>query len=214
MSSFQDATNKLEGLLSDDKILHQDRLYLDEALSRLKRIESQYLEIVNLNNEYLDADQQVLEMREYFNSPALFEMLKKQSEIDGNLKKWFDSNSGNMQISSKTEIKTFNLSEEVEEKISALHSKTESLYNELWLIKERLNKVDKFKNFNPAGVRDVRNQLIVHIDKPNSKATIFSFGIQTNGPVLRPVKPSTATANHDNGLVVNVESFLSAIVNI
>jgi hypothetical protein len=213
MSLFKQAIVLIEKAADSGFFNMQEKPYINEVLSRLRSLENRYIKVTELNNSYLESDQRILESRENFNEEKVFEMLTKQATVDSKLKNWM-AGKKEIKIESKTEITTFNLSDSNDEKISELQSLTENIYHDLWSIKERLNKVKKYKNFNPPGVRDVRNQLIVHVDKPNSGATLYSFGIQTRGPVLRPVKPSQAKARHDNGAVSNVEEFLNDLIKI
>ena len=213
MSLFKQAIVSIEKTIDSGFFNEQEKSYINEALFRLGSIEDRYTEVIRLNDNYLASDQRILEIRKNFSEEKVFQMLTEQAEIDSKLKVWLSGKSG-IKVGSKTEISTFNLSELNDKKIFELHALTESIYHDLWTIKERLSKVDKYKKFNPSGVRDVRNHLIVHIDKPCSGATLYSFGIQTRGPVLRPVKPSTAKANHDNGIISNVEEFLNNLIKI
>lgn len=207
MSLFEQAIDSIES----DNFSVEDKPYIDEAIVRLRNIEDRYIKVTELNNEYLESDQMTMKMRENFSEEKVFEMLKEQAKVDSELKNWLQGKSG-IKVESKTEISTFNLADNDDKKISELHTLAESIINDLWSIKERLNNVAKYKNFNPVGVRDVRNHLIVHAEKFG--ATFYSFGIQTRGPVLRPVKPSNAKANHDKGMVSNIEEFLNELIKI
>ena len=92
--------------------------------------------------------------------------------------------------------------------MSELHSKVESFYHDLWVITLRLNDLLGIKNFRPKGLTNVRNHLIEHTDGPGSGATILSFAISSNGPLLRPLKPTGVPAPHDLGFIANVDEFL------
>jgi hypothetical protein len=211
MSLFAQAVASLQKVVEYGDFSLVDKQYVDEAIVRLRDIEDRYIQAAELNNYYLESDKRVLEMREHFNEESIFKMLNDNSEKDPKLKDWLRGKSS-IKVDSKTEIRTFNLTENDDEKVATLHTATENIYNDLWSIKERLNSVSKYRNFNPSGVRDVRNHLIVHVEKYG--ATLYSFGIQTNGPVLRPVKPTNSKANHDKGLVSNVEEFLNEIIQV
>lgn len=211
MSLFTQAVASLQKVVESGDFSPVGKQYVFEAIVRLRNIEDRYIRAAELNNDYLESDKRILEMREHFNEESVFKMLKDNSEKDPKLKDWLRGKGG-IKVESKTEISTFNLTENDNEKVAALHTATENIYNDLWSIKERLNNVSIYRNFNPSGVRDVRNHLIVHAEKYG--ATLYSFGVQTNGPVLRPVKPSDSKANHDKGLVSNVEEFLSEIIKI
>ncbi len=211
MSLFEQAIDSIENFKNSNQLDLSEKSYIEEAASRLKNIEDRFIGVTKLNDEYIESDLKILEIRDNFSEEKVFKMLTAQADVDPKLKEWLQGKSS-IKVESKTEISTFNLTENNDDKVSKLHTATESIYHDLWSIKERLDKVSKYKNFNPAGVRDVRNHLIVHADK--YAATLYSFGVQTRGPVLRPVKPSNAKANHDKGLVSNVEEFLNEIINI
>jgi hypothetical protein len=100
------------------------------------------------------------------------------------------------------------------DQIALLHSLVETAYNNLWLVKQRLNTLPDFKNFKPPGVRNVRNHLITHTEYKNSGANIFSFGVITGGPVLRPIKPTGAKAPNDLGFIKNVHEFLTVLIRL
>lgn len=211
MSLFEQAIDSIENFKKADQLNLSEKPYIEEALSRLNNIEDRFIEVTKLNDDYIESDEKISEIRDNFSEEKVFKMLTEQANVDPKLKEWLQGRSG-IKVESKTEVSTFNLTENDDDKVSKLHTATESIYHDLWSIKERLNKVSRYKNFNPAGVRDVRNHLIVHTDKHG--AALYSFGVQTRGPVLRPVKPSDAKAKHDRGLVSNVEEFFNEIINI
>ena len=65
-------------------------------------------------------------------------------------------------------------------------------------------------NFEASGVRSVRNQLIVHPERNDSRITNISFGWKTEGgPKIKPVRhPGQEKVWLDNGLYKNNEEFL------
>ncbi len=193
---------------------------MSEVITRLKVEAMRYADVVKRNDTLLIADEKLTVIRETMTDDNVQKLLTEQAKLDPGLDKWLKSVGGKISKVQSSELSTHDLDTldiEADEKASVimqLHSDTEMIYHNLWAAKTRLNQFTKFKNFNPSGVRDVRNHLIEHTDKAKSYAYIYSFGIATKGPVLRPVKPAESKAPHDRGLQTNVEEFTKALENV
>lgn len=199
---------------------HQ-KLIFDEVFARTKSIFDEYTSLLNLNDALLNEEHGLKDIREMMRDENINSILTKASKTDSQLAEYLNSVGGKVKRVQSSEFVAYDMgrldsqSDLQITKIRELHSRTESIYHNLWSVGSRLNQLPKFKNFKPKGVRDVRNHLIEHTDNPKtSGATIFSFGISTNGPVLRPTKPTGVPAPNDKGLDVNIEEFFSSIVKI
>lgn len=171
-----------------------------EVIARLETTAELYDQAKELNDNLLEED----------------DMIKRSREVLDEYLKSIDTTG--WVIRGTTMVSAFDLTTsefsnpEQEKSVKQLQHLTESIYNNLWGIKSRLNQCPEYKRFNPPGVRDVRNHLITHTDIPASEATIYSFGISTNGPVLRPTKPIGVKAPTDRGLYINIGEFLKEIL--
>ena len=215
---FAKTVELLKQYLESSSLDREQQRSLSEAIARLESISSESAEIIEQNARLLEADPKLREIRELMTDDKINEMMQEQAKKDPNLAAHL-ATVGRLTKKSSSEViardmgKLDDQTKPDNAKLKELHSKTESMYQKLWVIKERLNQTPKFKNFNPPGVRDVRNHLIEHTDKGPSGASIYSFGLATNGPVLRPMKPTGARAPHDAGLETNLEEFLRKIVS-
>lgn len=95
----------------------------------------------------------------------------------------------------------------------------EAFYTVAFRAARALQKLPDFHRFNPAGVRDVRNDLLEHTDSKRAQGPFISshaFG-GTEGPKLRVVRQTRQKEAHgDRGLYVNALEFateLTARVN-
>jgi hypothetical protein len=71
-----------------------------------------------------------------------------------------------------------------------------------------VRQMPELKSFEAAGVRNVRNHLIEHPEKPASRVLSRSFGFGgPNGPILKALRESTETAHPDAGLYANAKEF-------
>jgi hypothetical protein len=89
---------------------------------------------------------------------------------------------------------------------------TEAFYNCAWriyyLIRQKPKPLPGI-SFECVGVRDVRNQLMLHPEKHKIFSQSFVSG-GVNGPVLKASRPAgTPTAFVDKGLYVNAQEFAS-----
>lgn len=215
---FRKTFDCLSNYLSDTSLNNTEKQNLDEAISRLQNLPEQYKRIVGLNQTLLESDEGLNKIRDFATEENISRMLHENADKDPKLAQWLASVGGRIVKRSSSEVSARDLSkinpeDKQDRQIKDLHSLTENVYENLWSVKGRLNTLQKFKNFNPPKVRNVRNHLIVHTDRKDSGATIFSFGVATNGPVLRPIKPSGAKATHDNGFEGNIKEFLEQIIS-
>lgn len=220
---FDSALEFLGTYKQDSTLTHKQRYVLAEVITRLKSASEQYSAIIESNRALLNKDLRLIALREYMTDENINKIIGEQAQKDPKLAEYLASVGGKLTKKQSTEISAYDMSSldkksqshQQTQHIKHLHSETESIYHNLWAITQRLNQLPKFKNFKPQGVRDVRNHLIEHIDNPKtSEAYIFSFGVATRGPVLRPIKPAGVKASNDNGLEANVEEFLGSIVRI
>lgn len=214
---FTQAIACLSNYLSDTDLDSAMKQNLSEAISRLRDLPEQYMRIRDLNYALLETDEGLNKIRGFTTEENINKMLHKNAGNDPKLARWLDSVGGKIAKMSSTEVSFRDLTKidpdnNHDRKIKDLHSITEAVYENLWTVKVRLNTLPKFQKFNPPKVRSVRNDLIVHTDGKGSGATIFSFGVATNGPVLRPIKPRGAKAAHDNGFEGNIKEFLEQIL--
>ncbi len=194
---------------------------LNEIIARIKNISDEYRSTFDLNSALLNEDPGLENIRKMMTDENINKILTKAAKTDPQLAKYLSSVGGKVKKVQSSEVAAYDMGKldlqpdlRIPE-VKLLHSKTESIYHNLWSVILRLNQLPKFKNFKPKGIRDVRNHLIEHTDNPKtSGAYIFSFGISTHGPVLRPTKPTDVPAPTDSGLDVNIEEFLSSIVKI
>ena len=194
---------------------------LDEVVTRLQNIFDDYKSISELNTILLKEYPHLNVLREMASDENINKVLTEAAKNDPQLEKYLNSVGGRVVKLNSFETAAYNMvklnsqSNLKNLQIKFLHSKTESIYHNLWTVNLHLNNLPKFKNFKPKGVRDVRNHLITHTDKPmTSGAYIFSFGVSTQGPVLRPTKPIGVPAPIDKGLESNIEEFFSLIEKI
>ena len=158
---------------------------LSEVITRLRSAENQYDELIKLNMSILNEDPKVVNARKYMTTEKITELLQKQAKKDPKLAEYLRSVGGKLDKVNSLEMTSFNLTslEKVpfhrSQAIKKLHSDTETYYQNLWLINQKLNQLPRFEKFKPKGVREVRNQLIEHTDRSNSGASILSFGIST-----------------------------------
>ena len=77
------------------------------------------------------------------------------------------------------------------------------------LLSANANPFPGFKKFDPQGIRDVRNRLIQHPEKGNSRALSGGFGYGgTAGPTLKVGRSEGQPRSlRDKGLYVNAEEF-------
>jgi len=214
---FENAIGLLKRHALSERVDDRQKLKIYEACARLETVSKTYPVIRQQNDDMLKADAGLEVIRDQLPFDKVLPMLQRAAETDTQLAAWLASNGGKIEQVGLAETSAFTMTDlaevapETAEKLRQLQTATEQVYTNLWLVKGSLNGVHKLKNFNPTGVRDVRNHLIEHTEK--SGAAIFSFGISTGGPVLRPIKPSNASAAHDRGLDKNVEEFLQGIRN-
>lgn len=215
---FTDILSKLEILKKSSTLSQAENFAIGEAIARLSELKIQSLKIIEINRTLLERDSRLKEIREIMTDEKVNEMLQNAAKTDPSLAAYLASVGGKLKRENSSEISAYDMASVGEapdiKKIRHLHSETEAAYNNLWLVKERLNTVNKFKNFNPKGVRETRNDLMIHTRGNNSGAHIYSFGITTRGPVLRPVKPSGIKAPNDNGFEPNLEEFLKELANL
>lgn len=194
---------------------------LNEIIARIRNISEEYRSTLQLNALLLSEDPGLGRIRKMMTDEYVNAALAKAAETDSELAKYLDSVGGKVERAESSEIAAYDLGNLDSQpdirltEIRLLHLKTESIYHNLWSVILRLNQFPEFRNFKPKKVREVRNCLIEHVDNPRtSGASIFSFGVSTNGPVLRPTKPSGVPAPNDSGLNINIEEFLLEIVRI
>ncbi len=213
---FQQAISLLtkfkETISSENKISH----VVGEAITRIKSAQSQYSRIMKSNNALLNGNLDLIETKKFMNDDEVFKLLQDQSKNDPELAKFLQKTGGKLkrkQIAvgrahdmNALDKKTDSQSEE----IKMLHLSTEEFYDNLWNIILKLNQTTLFKNYKPKGVREVRNDLIIHNDK--SGAYFHSFGYTNAGPVLRPIRPTGISAPADRGLDPNIKEFLTEII--
>jgi len=217
---FNEAIQLLQKYLKEPQLTSKQQNALSEVISRLKSVHTQYSLVIKSNTTLLSEDPIHIALRETMSEENINKIMAEQARKNPNLAKYLASVGGKLVKENSTEISAFNMTKlsaqatKKSRKIESLHSNTEAIYNNLWLIKQRLNQLPKFVSFNPAGVRNVRNQLMTHTEKSDSEAYIFSFGVSTYGPVLRPIKPIGVKAPNDKGLKINVENFLTSITRI
>ncbi|OGM08496.1 hypothetical protein A2Z67_02080 [Candidatus Woesebacteria bacterium RBG_13_36_22] len=214
---FEHTLELLERYKNISNPTNEFRHVVAEIITRLQDVAKEYEKANQLNGYLLNEDVGLKHQREIMTDEFINKIMSKQAKKDSELAECLKSAGGKLKRGSSTEISVFNMTKLTQKNtkdIKQLHYITESIYNNLWLIKQRLNQLPKFKNFNPPGVRNVRNQLMTHTERTNSESYIFSFGVSTQGPVLRPIKPSGVKAPTDKGLYTNVEEFFSSIINI
>lgn len=210
---FIQTIEKLAATKTAQAFTHTEGQWIEESIARLKGLKTRCLKILEANKTLLERNPQLRKIREMMTDERVNEMLSKAAKNDPSLAAQLKLMGGKVKSENYSEIGAYDMSS-ADEKISdldevrQLHLDTEEIYNSLWVVRERLSGIDKFKNFNPRGVRDVRNHLMVHTKGKNSGAHIYSFGIGTRGPVLRPIKPSGVKAPTDAGFEVNLEGFL------
>lgn len=216
--SFINVIDKLKALKESSTLNQAETLSIGEVLARLKSLKTQSLKIIEANENLLERNPRLKEIREMMTDEKVNEMLQNAAKTDPSLVVYLASVGGRVKKENSSEISTYDMSNVDEisdaEEISNLHSETEAAYHSLWLAKERLNAVNKFQKFNPKGVREVRNDLMTHTKGSNSGAHIYSFGIATRGPVLRPVKPSGTKAPNDSGFESNLAEFLDELTKL
>ena len=219
---MEDLFNKAIALLTDyqsDSSLDitQGRI-LAEAIDRLKTLAKESASAIQTNAALLDGDPGIRQMREFMTEEKINEIMNEEAKRDKKLAAYLASIGGRLFKKNSSEVSAYDLSKLNEEstpnaaELRKLHSTTEAIYHNLWAIKGRISQLPNFTNFNPSGVRDVRNHLIEHTEKKGSEAHIYSFGVATRGPVLRPIKPTGVNAPHDAGLETNLEQFLLEII--
>ena len=196
---FQQTINCIIDYAKDQALTNNQEHASDEVVTRLKQLQTAYNEALDLNDQILHESLVLTESNRIMN-----DFLKK------NFKRAVVGNKSHMVAVDLTKLDEIDFVNT--EKVNVLHGITESIYNDLWTIRQRLKYLPKFKNFNPPGVRNVRNHLMLHTEDQYSVALPYSFGISTNGPVLRPAKPSNIEASNDAGLCKNVEEFLTSII--
>jgi hypothetical protein len=184
-----------------------------EILGRLRTLSGRYLAILNLNNTLLNSSRGVLEFRKMASDENIASMLRHAAQTDPTIAKFLEGTGGRIVRRGTMEQVVQTIGEPTKNTdvdpalMEKLHSEVESFYHDLWVITLRLSELLGIK-FRPKGLTNVRNHLIEHTDGPGSGATILSFGISTNGPVLRPLKPTGVPAPHDLGFIANVDEFL------
>ena len=216
---FDKAIQLLKVFEQDSALSDLHKNSLAEATTRLTILSKSSIEIVKLNAELLEKDPNLTALRKMSNDENINSLLHEGAKDDPKLAAWLASVGGKVSRITSSAVSAYDLtkldfSKEFPERIILLHSKTEAVYDNLWLVKTRLRGLPKFKNFNPSGLRKVRNDLQEHTEGGNSQAHIFSFGVATRGPVLRPIKPANIKAPHDIGFENNVEEFISEIEKI
>lgn len=206
-SKFSRVIDSLTEYRKSTKLTDKQDHNLGEAIARLKTESKRYKEILNVNKNLLEESEQMNSLRQLMAPENIAKILTKEG---------FDTSK--MSLVQTTELSSHNmenlegLSALESKKMLKLHSETETHYRNLWAIILKLNQIPVFGNFKPKGVREVRNDLIEHSNSGSSNAYIFSFGLATKGPVLRPTKPTGVKAPNDKGLEVNVEEYLDSII--
>lgn len=213
--SFISAISRLKALKESSTLSQAENFAIGEAIARLLELKGRCLTIVEANTHLLERNPELKAVREIMTDEKVSEMLQDAARTDPSLAAYLTSVGGKVKRENSTEVSAYDMTSADEapdiEEIRRLHSETEATYNSLWLVKERLNTINRFKNFNPKGVREVRNDLMSHTRGNNSGAHIYSFGIATRGPVLRPIRPSGINAPTDNGFEPNLEEFLKEL---
>jgi hypothetical protein len=221
MDAFNLAIDLLKQFQTNSSLDHRENQILNEVITRLRTGSERYTEIIKLNQELLENDNIVKQMRELGKEDNLLRILMENAGKDPKLDQWLKGVGYKIEKVQGTELRAHdlnnldNLSAEESKKVRELHTQTETIYHNLWTTKTRLNQLSIFKNFNPKGVRGVRNDLISHTDnKRASNAYLYSFGLSSSGPVLRPTKPVGVKSINDAGLKPNVEEYIKSIVTI
>lgn len=219
-SKFKTAINLLNSIETKDP---NTTYTLKKVIQRILKIREKYIEIEKINNNLLKANDDLNQMRNEFPSTEdILNLLWIQKDSDPQLQDWFKNHPGPLLVSKPvvTEIVPL-LPEEITESpyaqsklLTNLQIDTENIYIELWLIITELQEITIFNNFKPLGVTNVRNHLIQHTKGKGSMALINSFGIHTNGPILKPIRPKDSPAPIDKGLYPNLEEFLDQIIKL
>lgn len=213
---FNNAVAALQQYGEWPSLSEAQRHKVSEARARIAALADVFLEINATNAKLLESEPGMVRIREFTAHENLTRVLQDAARTDAKLAAWLAKSGGRIEQVGESATAAYNMTDlssmtsERAESLRKLQAQTEQVYQSLWIAKGLLNETPKFRNYNPVGVRDVRNHLIEHTDR--SGASIFSFGVATGGPVLRPMKPQGAKAKHDPGLNANVKEFLEAIV--
>ena len=215
---FEDVLQRLDEYKNTGSLSVEASHAVGEVVKRIRQEAGRYEQAMTLNERLYQDDKTRLSMSGAMSTPNVLKMLQEASKTDEALATWLQERGGQIAKVQSVGVSAFDMNQLESDdpirnaELEQLQAQTEAIYDSLWKAKERLKAVNVFKNFNPKGVRDVRNQLILHIDKPDSQAYIYSFGLGTSGPILRPIRPQSARAISDPGLEVNIREFLNGIL--
>lgn len=200
--------------INSDK-LDQNQLECGATIKHLlKRLESEWNQLIKMNNELIDAhapkmsfnneDDNKLAVTLKFGK--IFQTMTFKGGPDGPPRISQPVVFSGGYIAGKESPNKITITEEPESKMESM---LEGYYSNAFTITQLIKTLIGKKKYHCEEITMVRNELIVH----PKKGSLYSFGFSQNGPVVSPLYRE-APRKHDKGLVPNTNALVESIIRV